>query len=194
MQIVIIDNYDSFVYNIVRYINDATESKAIVLRNDAIDKTVLENADAIVLSPGPGIPEEAGQLMKIIEEFHDRKPILGICLGHQALGQFFGAELIQNDFPLHGKATIIHKVIESELFHQLPTQFEVGRYHSWSIKNNSSVLETTSETDEQEVMSFRHRSLPIIGLQFHPESILTSNGRQIIENWVQSITLKYAAI
>ena len=188
MQIVIIDNYDSFVYNIIRYVNEATKCKAIVLRNDAIDKTVLENADAIVLSPGPGIPEEAGELMNIVEEYHNRKPILGICLGHQALGQFFGAELIQNEFPLHGKATIIHKVTESELFVQLPAQFEVGRYHSWSIKNNSPVLEITSETDEQEVMSFKHQSLPIYGLQFHPESILTPNGRQIIENWVQSIT------
>ena len=193
MQIVIIDNYDSFVYNIVRYINDATKCKAIVLRNDLIDKTVLENADAIVLSPGPGIPEEAGRLMEIIGEFYNRKPILGICLGHQALGQFFGAELIQNEFPLHGKGTFIRKVKECDIFNELPTQFEVGRYHSWSIKNNSPVLEITSETDEQEVMSFKHQTLPIHGLQFHPESILTPNGRQIIENWIQSITLKKAA-
>lgn len=190
MQLVIIDNYDSFVYNIVRYINDATSQKATVMRNDKIDFALLEKADAIVLSPGPGIPEEAGDLMKVIEQFHAKKPILGICLGHQAIGEYFGARLIQNELPLHGKSTLINKVLDDKLFIGLPAKFEVGRYHSWSIENNSSVLEITSQTDESEVMAIRHQSLPIYGLQFHPESILTPNGRQIIQNWVATIQLK----
>jgi anthranilate synthase component II len=194
MQIVIIDNYDSFVYNIVRYINDATSQKAAVMRNDKIDFALLEKADAIVLSPGPGIPEEAGELMKVIEQFHAEKPILGICLGHQAIGEYFGARLVQNEFPLHGKSTLINKVIDDKLFIGLPAKFEVGRYHSWSIENNSSVLEVTSQTDQNEVMSIKHASLPIYGLQFHPESILTPNGRQIIQNWIATIQLKTTAI
>lgn len=194
MQIVIIDNYDSFVYNIVRYINDATSQKAVVMRNDKIDFSILEKADAIVLSPGPGIPEEAGDLMKVIELFHTKKPILGICLGHQAIGQFFGARLVQNKLPLHGKSTLINKVLDDKLFIGLPAKFEVGRYHSWSIRSNSSVLEVTSQTDEKEVMAIKHQSLPISGLQFHPESILTPNGRQIIQNWVATIELKKVAL
>lgn len=194
MQVVIIDNYDSFVYNIVRYINDATGNKAIVLRNDKIDYALLENADAIVLSPGPGIPDEAGDLMKIIAQFHSTKPILGICLGHQALGQFFGAQLVQNTFPLHGKSTLINKVNDNQLFAGLPSKFEVGRYHSWSIEFEPSVLQITAQTDEHEIMAMKHESLPISGLQFHPESILTPNGRQIIQNWVTTIEQKNAGL
>ena len=194
MQIVIIDNYDSFVYNIVRYINDATSQKAVVMRNDKVDFALLEKADAIVLSPGPGIPEEAGDLMKVIEQFHATKPILGICLGHQAIGEYFGARLVQNKLPLHGKSTLINKVIDDKLFIGLPAKFEVGRYHSWSIENNSSVLEVTSQTDEKEVMAIKHESLPIYGLQFHPESILTPNGRQIIQNWIATIQPKNTAL
>jgi len=189
MQIVIIDNYDSFVYNIVRYLNDTTGSKAIVLRNDKVDFELLEKADAIVLSPGPGIPEEAGDLMKIIEQFHLKKPILGICLGHQALGQFFGASLIQNALPLHGKSTLINKVNDDKLFVGLPAKFEVGRYHSWSIESDSPELQIIAQTGEKEIMAIRHKTLPIFGLQFHPESILTPNGRQIIQNWVATIQL-----
>lgn len=190
MQIAIIDNYDSFVYNIVRYVNDTTGRKAIVMRNDKIDFDLLEKVDAIVLSPGPAIPSEAGELMKVIDLFHTKKPILGICLGHQAIGEYFGANLVQNAFPLHGKSTMINKLIEDKLFSDLPPKFEVGRYHSWSIEINSSVLEVTTQTDEREVMSFRHSFLPIYGLQFHPESILTPHGRQIIINWVATIQLK----
>ena len=194
MQIVIIDNYDSFVYNIVRYINDATSQKAVVMRNDKVDFALLEKADAIVLSPGPGIPEEAGDLMKVIEQFHATKPILGICLGHQAIGEYFGARLVQNKLPLHGKSTLINKVIDDKLFIGLPAKFEVGRYHSWSIENNSSALEVTSQTDEKEVMAIKHELLPIYGLQFHPESILTPNGRQIIQNWIATIQPKNTAL
>jgi anthranilate synthase component 2 len=192
MQVVIIDNYDSFVYNIVRYINDTTESKAIVFRNDAIDFEVLKNADAIVLSPGPGIPSEAGKMMELIEEFHLTKPILGICLGHQALGEFFGSNLIQNKSPMHGVGTVIEHQSNSDFFKGIPVEFEVGRYHSWSIDDASNELEVTAKTVEGEVMAIQHQTLPIQGVQFHPESILTPHGRKMINNWIASITTKTA--
>lgn len=191
MQIVIIDNYDSFVYNIARYINEATEQQAIVYRNDAIDYEALEQADAIVLSPGPGIPSEAGDLMKVIELYHKTKAILGICLGHQALGRYFGAQLIQNETPLHGKSTLIQKTKESPLFENISGEFQVARYHSWSIKlTDSKEIRTTAQTSEGEVMAFEHIALPLYGLQFHPESILTPEGRKMINNWTATLAHK----
>lgn len=187
MKIVIIDNYDSFVFNIVRYINDLTQTKALVIRNDQVDYNELNDADAIVLSPGPGVPSEAGELMQILKKYHLKKPILGICLGHQAIGAFFGSELIQNKQPIHGKSTSIKQIENDALFTGLSRSFMVGRYHSWSINEKSTSLSTIAATPENEVMALKHRTLPIYGIQFHPESILTPDGRTIIENWIKTI-------
>lgn len=188
MKITVIDNYDSFVFNLVRYLEENEGTSVNVMRNDVIDPEILENSDAIVLSPGPGIPEEAGELMSIIEKYHNSKPILGVCLGHQAIGQFFKATLVQNDKPLHGKATEIEKTGNSLLFENINPSFEVGRYHSWSIELNAdSKLKSIANTPEGEVMAIKHVDYPIYGVQFHPESILTPTGRTMINNWVKSI-------
>ena len=127
MKITVIDNYDSFVYNLVRYLEENDGTVVNVMRNDTIDTNILSNSDAIVLSPGPGIPEEAGQLMSIIEKYHTSKPLLGVCLGHQAIGEFFGGLLVQNNNPLHGKSTLIEQNGISSLFKNIKSSFEVGR-------------------------------------------------------------------
>lgn len=188
MNIVVIDNYDSFVYNLVRYLEEIEHTQVVVMRNDKIDLDAINSADAIVLSPGPGIPSEAGELMNIIRQFHLTKPILGVCLGHQAIGEFFGAEIIQNEFPIHGKSTEIKQLRESKLLNAVGDKFEVGRYHSWAIiLEPRGVLQSIAETFKGEIMAIQHKTLPIYGVQFHPESILTPKGRTIINNWVQSI-------
>lgn len=188
MKIAVIDNYDSFVFNLVRYLEDIDNTEIVIFRNNKVDFDTLTTCDSIVLSPGPGIPSEAGQLMEVIEQFHRTKPILGVCLGHQALGEFFGAELVQNEHPLHGKSTSIQQLNDSSFFKSLSQTFEVGRYHSWSIKLQKDIpLQVIAETQEGEVMAIKHTTLPIYGVQFHPESILTPHGRTMINNWVQSV-------
>lgn len=190
MKITVIDNYDSFVFNLVRYLEENKGTTVNVMRNDVIDFKIIENSDAIVLSPGPGIPEEAGELMSIIEKYHSIKPMLGVCLGHQAIGEFFGASLVQNDKPLHGKATEIKQNNSSILFKNIDPTFEVGRYHSWSIElKQDSILNAIASTESGEVMAIKHNKLPIHGVQFHPESILTPTGRTMINNWVESIEM-----
>ncbi|MCH2231559.1 MAG: aminodeoxychorismate/anthranilate synthase component II [Crocinitomicaceae bacterium] len=188
MKITVIDNYDSFVYNLVRYLEENDGTVVNVMRNDTIDNNILSNSDAIVLSPGPGIPEEAGELMSIIEKYHTSKPLLGICLGHQAIGEFFGELLVQNNKPLHGKSTLIEQNGISSLFKNIKSSFEVGRYHSWSLKLKcDSTLKAIASTPEGEIMAIKHTDYPIYGLQFHPESILTPTGRTMIKNWMKLI-------
>lgn len=188
MKIAVIDNFDSFVYNLIRYLREIPNVELIIQRNNLVDFKVIETCDAILLSPGPGVPNEAGSLMEVIDRFHRTKSILGICLGHQAIGEYFGGELIQSSDPLHGKSSIISIVGNSHLFYQLPTSITVGRYHSWLV---SSVipekLEITCFAENNEVMGIKHREFNIEGIQFHPESILTPNGRKMIQNWVKSI-------
>lgn len=188
MKIGFIDNFDSFVYNLVRYVREISDGEICIQRNNEIDFTELESCDAILLSPGPGIPKEAGELMSVIERFHSSKPILGVCLGHQALGEFYQNELIPCNEPIHGKASFISVKNSSELFQNLTTEIEVGRYHSWQIKlNESSVLKATAHSEDGTLMAFEHTSKPIFGVQFHPESILTPSGRTIIENWTKTV-------
>ena len=188
MKIAVIDNFDSFVFNLVRYLKEIDNTEVVVMRNDAIDHEILENSDGILLSPGPGIPSEAGDLFKVIERYHQTKPILGVCLGHQAIGQFFGAELEACEKPTHGKSSIILQNKTSRLFQNIPEEFEVGRYHSWRIRNVlPDNLVGTASTIAGETMAIKHRMLPIEGVQFHPESILTPLGRTIIKNWISSI-------
>lgn len=133
MKIVVIDNFDSFVYNLVRYVKEIPETEVLVLRNNSIDNEKLENCDGILLSPGPGIPEEAGELMQVIDKFHRTKPILGVCLGHQALGQYFGSRLIRSQNPVHGKKSVALNLCSKTLFKNIDSQFDVGRYHSWTL-------------------------------------------------------------
>lgn len=187
MKIACIDNYDSFVYNLVRYLKSDQEKPEVrIFRNTAIDFDYLDECDGILLSPGPGIPIEAGALMELIARFHKSKSILGICLGHQALGEFFGAKLEQCPEPIHGKASEINRILASPIFNQLPKKMQVGRYHSWRIcLEEESELLVTSTSADQTIQSIQHKHLPLFGVQFHPESVLTPHGKQLIANWIQ---------
>jgi anthranilate synthase component II len=188
MKIVVIDNFDSFVYNIIRYLKEAN-NEIFVMRNNEIDLNVIENCDAIVLSPGPGIPNECVGMMKVIEQFHLSKPILGICLGHQALAEFFGNTLIQNEFPIHGEASELEILVADEIYEEINKKTQVGRYHSWSVKSPiQAPLICTAITGKDEIMSFKHEKLPLFGFQFHPESILTPDGRKMLNNWIKTIS------
>ena len=196
MKIAVIDNFDSFVFNLVRYLKEIDNTEVVVMRNDSINYEILDISDGILLSPGPGIPSEAGDLFKVIERYHQSKPILGVCLGHQAIGQFFGAELEACEKPIHGKSSLINQKGISALFQNIPEKFEVGRYHSWRIQNTlPNNLVGTADTDSGETMAIKHRIFPIEGVQFHPESILTPLGRTIIKNWIKAVnTTKYEKI
>lgn len=185
MKIAVIDNFDSFVFNLIRYIREE-KHEVFVQRNNRIDFEILESADAILLSPGPGIPSEAGKLLEVIQRFHGRKPILGVCLGHQAIATHFGDTLIPCPEPIHGKSSRITITKESGIFQNLPKELEVGRYHSWQTEiSPSSELEITAATEDAVVMAIQHKIHPTVGVQFHPESILTPLGRKMIQNWLK---------
>lgn len=190
MKIACIDNYDSFVFNLVRYLKTAQENLEVrVFRNTEIDFDYLASCDGILLSPGPGIPSEAGKLMAVIEQFHTTKSMLGVCLGHQALGEFFGANLEQCAQPIHGKSDLIKQLLPSPIFKNIHAQMEVGRYHSWRVRlSGNEPLIVTSQSADHTIMSIQHQTLPIYGVQFHPESILTPNGKQMISNWIKTLT------
>jgi len=183
----VIDNYDSFTYNLVHYLKDL-DCEVTVIRNDKIILEEVEPFDKIVLSPGPGIPEEAGLLKSIIEKYASTKSILGVCLGQQAICEVFGGKLINLDTVYHGVATKINITVDDEsLFNGFNKNIEVGRYHSWVVDENlPSVLEATSFDENGQVMSLRHKEYDVKGVQFHPESVLTPNGKQILENWINS--------
>ncbi len=186
-KIIIIDNYDSFTYNLVHYLEDLN-AEVTVFRNDEFELNELEKFDKILLSPGPGIPEEAGLLLDVIKKYASTKSILGICLGQQAIGEVFGGSLINLEKVYHGVASKVKITKEDSLFNDLPIEFEVGRYHSWVINpdNFPEDLEITSVDENGEIMSIRHKTLDIKGVQYHPESILTPNGKKILENWLES--------
>ncbi len=186
--IVVIDNYDSFTYNIVHYL-ELFGSKVTVVRNDEFELEELEQFDKIVLSPGPGIPSEAGLLKAVIQKYYETKSILGVCLGQQAIGEVFGGSLINLEKVHHGVAATIKLTVSDELLYEgLPQQFEVGRYHSWVVskENFPEELEITSEDASGNIMSLRHKRWDVRGVQFHPESVLTPHGKKIIENWLKS--------
>jgi anthranilate synthase component 2 len=189
MKILIIDNYDSFTYNLAHAFRKISGSPVEVVRNDAIEMNEVERFDKIVLSPGPGIPSEAGRLMDVIGRFAGRKSMLGVCLGHQAIGEFFGGHLLNLDRVVHGKATPVRITSRSSsLFRGIPDCFEAGRYHSWIVDGNDfpGCLEITSMDDENHVMSLKHKRYDVEGVQFHPESILTSQGEKMLSNWLYS--------
>lgn len=188
MKIAVIDNFDSFVFNLVRYLRNIEGIEVNVMRNDAIDYKILSEADGIMLSPGPGIPSEAGSLLKVIEKYYKSKSLFGVCLGHQAIGTFFGAELIQLAHPVHGKSTSIFTRSDSEIFKDLGSELIVGRYHSWIVDfDNNDHLSVTASDNNNLIMAFQHKTYPIYGVQFHPESLLTPDGKKMVENWIESI-------
>lgn len=181
--VLLIDNYDSFTYNLYDYFLQL-ETNCQVLRNDELTLAEFQalDFDVLVLSPGPQRPEDAGLLMPLLDFFHNKKPILGICLGHQAIGAQFGAALKRAALPVHGKTSILQHQ-NHHLFKGLPVTFEVMRYHSLILEQLSSTpLEIIGQTPEGEVMAIAHQSLPIIGVQFHPESILTEHGLELLAN------------
>ena len=187
---VIIDNYDSFTYNLSHLLKELGASVTVV-RNDKFRIEDLEQFDKIVLSPGPGIPSEAGLMPQVIKTYAGRKPILGICLGHQAIGEAFGAKLLNIGNVVHGVATPAHLTAQDYLFEGLASDLEVGRYHSWVVddKDLPQCLEVTSRSDDGYIMSLRHREFDIRGIQFHPESVLTPQGKTIINNWLNNIAI-----
>lgn len=184
-KIIIIDNYDSFTYNL-RHLIRELGAEVDVRRNDCFTLPELEPYDKIVLSPGPGIPSEAGLLLDTIRAYAGRKPILGVCLGHQAIGEVFGGRLTNLDCVFHGVQTPVYLTGNDYLFRGLPDEISVGRYHSWvvSTKGLPDCLEVTAHSAEGQIMALRHRQHDIRGIQFHPESVLTPNGKTIIANWL----------
>ncbi len=185
--IVVIDNYDSFTYNLVHYVTEITGSRPDVFRNDETDLERLENYRKIILSPGPGIPSEAGICIPLIKRFAQSKSILGVCLGHQAIGEAFGGELVNLDSVYHGVATqVIVLDNKDPLFRNIPVTFNAGRYHSWVVSgtNLPSCLRVTCIDTNQMIMALRHREYDVAGVQFHPESVLTEFGKEIIKNWL----------
>ncbi|MBF6654593.1 anthranilate synthase component II [Flavobacterium columnare] len=184
--IAVIDNYDSFTYNLVHYLEDLA-CEITVYRNDEFELAELEKFDKILLSPGPGIPDEAGLLKQVIEKYAPTKSILGVCLGQQAIGEVFGGQLTNLEKVYHGVATKVKLTNPDEvLFRDLPAEFEVGRYHSWVVTNENfpADLEVTSVDDNGQIMSLKHKSYDVRGVQYHPESVLTPLGKKILENWV----------
>jgi anthranilate synthase component 2 len=186
-KILVIDNYDSFTYNLVHYLEDL-DCEVTVYRNDEFDIDEIAIFDKILLSPGPGIPDEAGLLKAVIQKYASTKSIFGVCLGQQAIGEVFGGTLSNLDKVYHGVASMVKTSVDDELlFEGLGNEFEVGRYHSWVVDTDlPDVLEATSFDENGQVMSLRHKTYDVRGVQFHPESVLTPNGKKILENWVKS--------
>ena len=192
MKILVFDNYDSFTYNLVHLVEKITHSKVDVFRNDELSMEKVREYDKIILSPGPGIPSEAGMLLPLIKEYASSKSILGVCLGHQAIGEAFGGMLTNLSTVYHGVATPIlvkseESGVRSGLFAGLPDTFDVGRYHSWVVdeKNFPGELEITARDTNNYIMALQHKNFDVQGVQFHPESVLTPDGEKIISNWLK---------
>jgi anthranilate synthase component 2 len=192
MKILVFDNYDSFTYNLVHLVEKITHVKVEVHRNDQIPLEKVKDYDKIILSPGPGIPEEAGLLLPLIKEYAATKSILGVCLGHQAIGQAFGGTLVNLSTVYHGVATPI-KIQNSKnkkqngVLNDLPDEIEVGRYHSWVVANENfpAELEVTAKDENGMIMALQHKTFDVQGVQFHPESVLTPKGEEIMKNWLK---------
>ncbi|HWB25800.1 MAG TPA: aminodeoxychorismate/anthranilate synthase component II [Chitinophagaceae bacterium] len=186
MKILVFDNYDSFTYNLVHLVEKILHQKVDVYRNDQIPLDKVKEYDKIILSPGPGIPEEAGLLLPLIKEYASTKSILGVCLGHQAIGESFGGKLVNLTNVYHGVATKINILQKDGLYKSLPPAFTVGRYHSWVVseKGFPDDLEITAKDDNGMIMGLRHKTYDVQGVQFHPESVLTPDGETIMRNWL----------
>lgn len=186
MKILVFDNYDSFTYNLVQMIEQIAGEKVDVLRNDQVPLQDIEKYDKIILSPGPGIPEEAGILLEVIKKYAPTKSIFGVCLGQQAIAEAFGGSLINLTEIYHGVATESKQVKEHSIFKNLPETLEVGRYHSWAVDpdNFPEELEITSVDKNGMIMSLKHKTYDVHAVQYHPESILTPDGKKILANWL----------
>jgi anthranilate synthase component II len=191
MKVLVFDNYDSFTFNLVHLVKQLTSDEVTVVRNDQMPLGEVDAFDKIILSPGPGIPEEAGLLLPLIKQYAATKSILGVCLGHQAIGQAFGAELTNLPAVFHGVATPIQLLPVSNRRHDwfagLAQPIEVGRYHSWVVsdENLPNCIEVTARDAQDYIMALRHRELDVQGVQFHPESILTPQGLAMMRNWLE---------
>lgn len=188
MKILVLDNYDSFTYNLVQYIQEILGKKIDVIRNDKIDLDDIENYETIILSPGPGLPKDAGIMPALIQRYAASKNILGVCLGHQAIGEAFGGELHNLSKVYHGVDTPMYVLDEQEvLFQNIPKVFIAGRYHSWVVKKEElpDCLEVTAVDSEGVVMAFRHKDYNVRGVQFHPESVMTPDGKQMLRNFLE---------
>lgn len=189
MKILVFDNYDSFTYNLVHLVEQISAVKVDVCRNDAIPLERMKQYDKIILSPGPGVPQEAGLLLPLIKEYAATKSILGVCLGHQAIGEAFGGKLTNLSSVFHGVAlpVVVDESAKSPLFEGLPPRFDVGRYHSWVVdeKDFPACLNVTARDENGFIMALAHRTYDVQGVQFHPESVLTPLGASIIRNWLK---------
>ena len=191
MKLLVFDNYDSFTFNLVHLVKQLTSDEVTVVRNNQIALSEVDAFDKIILSPGPGIPEEAGLLLPLIKQYAATKSILGVCLGHQAIGQAFGAQLTNLPAVFHGVATPIQLLSAAnrgnDWFTGLAQPIGVGRYHSWVVsdENLPNCMEVTARDAQDYIMALRHRELDVQGVQFHPESILTPQGLQMMRNWIE---------
>lgn len=186
MKILVFDNYDSFTYNLVHLVEKISNASVEVHRNDQLPLEEVKRYDKIILSPGPGIPGEAGLLLPLIKEYASSKSILGVCLGHQAIAESFGGSLVNLSTVYHGIATPIEVDVEHYLFMGLPGKLVVGRYHSWIVNETDlpSELAITARDENNQIMALQHRHYDISGVQFHPESVLTPEGETILKNWL----------
>jgi anthranilate synthase component II len=186
MKLLILDNYDSFTYNLVHLVEKCIDCDIEVHRNNEISIEQIALFDKIILSPGPGLPKDAGILKDVINAYKSSKPILGVCLGMQAIGEVFGMQLLNLETPCHGEATNINVLEEGSIFKNCPQQFKVGRYHSWVLDNKKVVgtIKVIATDEQNNIMSIRHNAYNIYGVQFHPESILSEYGEQIMVNWL----------
>jgi len=188
MKILVLDNYDSFTYNLVHLLEKVCDHRIEVHRNDKIDLKKISEFDKILLSPGPGLPHEAGILLDVIKEYAPTKDILGVCLGLQAIGEAFGGNLRNLDQVYHGIATPVQITKEDNLFNDCPMEFKAGRYHSWVVdaKGLPDCFDVTATDDDGNIMAMKHKEYKVKGVQFHPESILSEYGEQIILNWINN--------
>ena len=186
MKILVLDNYDSFTYNLVHYLEKVSNAEIEVHRNDKISLKEIARFDKILLSPGPGIPSEAGILIDVIKTYASSKSILGVCLGQQAIAEAFGGSLSNLKEVFHGVATPIEIIVDDVLFKNVPKKLNVGRYHSWAVNKNDlpAELEITAVDESGSIMALRHKMYDVRAVQFHPESVLTEHGLKMIENWV----------
>lgn len=184
MNLLIVDNFDSFTYMLVDYLQQAGAVCHVVRNDESMNRLTRRSVDGVVLSPGPGTPRQAGRLMEVIAYYHQQLPMLGVCLGHQAIGEFFGATVVPADRPMHGKVSAIRVQAQDHLFQNVPRRFNVTRYHSLLLRDLPDSLVCTAVTEQEEVMALRHQTLPVWGVQFHPEAALTEFGVSILSNWV----------
>ncbi|GAB3313704.1 aminodeoxychorismate/anthranilate synthase component II [Larkinella ripae] len=192
MHLLVLDNIDSFTHMLVDYLKQAGATCRVVRNTVPLAEITAESYDGLVLSPGPGTPRQAGCLMNVIDHYYEQLPILGVCLGHQALGEHLGARLVKAAKPMHGKVSVIRKQAEDVLWTNLPDELRVTRYHSLVLTDLPAGLIPLAATETGENMAFRHRALPIWGIQFHPEAALTQQGLEILKNWITFVkTTKY---